>query len=70
MAERRRTKLLESKTDFDQPVCLLDADFEILCKGRTRIEIKPNGTKIITCEGPTIYREKKRDGWIRLYSEP
>jgi len=72
VAEKERIRL---KKRYEEPTWLVDVsrgefDFEILCDGVTEIEVKPNGTKIITCKGRTIYREPpKKDRVLRFFKE-
>ena len=72
MAEKERLRL---RKRYDEPTWLVDVtkgefDFEILCDGVMEVEVKEDGTKIITCKGRTIYREPKKGGRVlRFFKE-
>ena len=72
MARKEEIKL---KKRYEEPTMFVDVsggdvDFEIICNGVSEIEIKPDGTKIITCEGRMIYREPpKKDRVLRFFRE-
>ena len=63
------------KKRYEEPTWLVDVsrgefDFEILCNGVMEVEVKEDGTKIITCRGRTIYREPpKRNRVLRFFKE-
>jgi len=74
MPKRKEVKLQER---YEEPTFLVDfakedIDFGVFCNGVMEIERRPDGTKIIRCEGRSLYIEPKKGNRPRIWevSEP